>query len=98
MNLNKIFSSHMVFARQLPVRIYGEGAGRVEICFAGHKKTLISDEDKWMVEFPPMEYGGPYSMEVNFADRKIVLVYNDHTPSPLCLIIAYICSVCKKSK
>lgn len=26
-----------------------------------------------MVEFPPMEYGGPYSMEVNFIDRKIIL-------------------------
>lgn len=73
MNLDKIFSSHMVFARNLPVRIYGEGSGQVEICFAGHKKTLISDEDKWMLEFPPMEAGGPYCIEVNFIDRKIVL-------------------------
>ncbi len=73
MNLNKIFTSHMVFARHLPVRIYGEGSGLVKICFAGHKKTLISDEDKWMIEFPPMEYGGPYSMEVDFEDEKIVL-------------------------
>ena len=25
-----------------------------------------------MVEFPPMEYGGPYSIEVDFEDRKII--------------------------
>ena len=73
MKLNKIFTSHMVFARHLPIKIYGEGSGVVEIYFAGHKKTLISKKDKWMVEFPPMEYGGPYSMEVVFEDRQVVL-------------------------
>lgn len=73
MTLNKIFSSHMVFARRLPIRIYGEGSGVVQINFVGYKKILISEDDKWIVEFPPMEYGGPYSMEVIFEDEKIVL-------------------------
>ena len=63
----------MVFARNLPIRIYGEGFGKAEIHFAGQKKTVVSNESYWMVEFPAMEYGGPYSMEVIFDDDKIVL-------------------------
>lgn len=73
MNLNKIFTSHMVFSRNLPVRVYGEGKGRVEISFAGQKKSLVSDKDKWSVEFPPMKYGGPYSMEIDLDGKEIIL-------------------------
>ena len=73
MKLNKIFTSHMVFPRNLPIRIYGEGFGEVEILFAGHKKKTVSHENNWMVEFPAMEYGGPYSMTVIFEDNTIVL-------------------------
>lgn len=73
MKLNKIFTSHMVFPRNLPIRIYGEGFGEVEILFAGHKKKTVSHENNWMVEFPAMEYGGPYAMTVIFEDDTIVL-------------------------
>ena len=73
MKLNKIFTSHMVFARNLPIRVYGEGLGKVEIQFAGKTKTLNSENDNWLVEFEPMEYGGPYSMEVKFEDKTVVL-------------------------
>lgn len=73
MKLNKIFASHMVFARRLPIRVYGEGRGTVEICFAGQKKTLLSEDDCWAVEFPPMEYGGPYSMTVTLDGDSILL-------------------------
>ena len=73
MKLNKIFTSHMVFARNLPIRVYGEGLGNVEIQFAGKTKTLNSKNENWIVEFEPMEYGGPYSMEVKFDDNTVVL-------------------------
>ena len=73
MKLNSIFTSHMVFAKGLPIRIYGEGSGTVQVRFCGCKKTITSHEQKWLVEFPPMEYGGPYSMEVIFEDKTIVL-------------------------
>ena len=38
MKLNPIFRSHMVFAVGKPIRIYGEGAGKVEISFAAYSK------------------------------------------------------------
>ena len=73
MKLDKIFTSHMVFARNLPIRVYGEGNGTVKIQFAGLIKTAVSNDDKWIVEFPAMEYGGPYNMEVVFGEEKVVL-------------------------
>lgn len=73
MKLNSIFTSHMVLAKGLPIRIYGEGSGTVQVRFCGYQKTITSHEQKWLVEFPPMEYGGPYSMEVIFEDKTIVL-------------------------
>ncbi len=73
MKLNKIFTSHMVFAANKPIRIYGEGKGLVKISFAGCEKTILSDEDNWMVEFDPMAYGGPYNLEVDFPDGKEII-------------------------
>lgn len=73
MKLNRIFTSHMVFAAGLPIRIYGEGRGRAKISFAGRHRTVVSDNDSWIVEFPPMEYGGPYDMEIVFETESILL-------------------------
>lgn len=73
MKLNNIFNSHAVFAKGLPVRIYGEGKGTAEITFAGQKKTVVSEDEKWMTEFPAMEYGGPYTLEAAFEDKKVTL-------------------------
>ena len=73
MRLNKIFRSHMVFARNNPIRVYGDGYGTVSVCFAGNTKTITADKDKWLIEFSPMDYGGPYEMEVVLNGEKIVL-------------------------
>ena len=73
MKLNSIFTSHMVFAVGKPIRIYGEGKGSVEISFASHRKEIVSTSENWFVEFPPMEYGGPYEMRVVLEDETVVL-------------------------
>lgn len=73
MQLNKIFSSHMVFAKGLPIRVYGEGEGVAKITFAGKEKTVVANGDNWLIEFEPMEYGGPYVLEAVFEDSKVVL-------------------------
>ena len=52
----------MVFAAKLPIRIYGTGTGQASITFAGQAKTVVSHKAHWLVEFPPMEYGGPYTL------------------------------------
>ena len=73
MILNKIFRSHMVFARNCPIRVFGEGKGVVSVRFAGNFKTISSDKDEWMLELPSVEYGGPYEMEVILNGEQIVL-------------------------
>ena len=73
MQLNKIFASHMVFPAGKILRFYGEGAGVVSISFAGLVKTEHFTRENWCVEFPPMEYGGPYNVEVTLDGEKIVL-------------------------
>ena len=73
MELNKIFTSHMVFAAHKPIKIYGSGKGRAEISFAGEKTVCMSDSENWSIELPPMEYGGPYSMSVILENRSLIL-------------------------
>lgn len=73
MKLNPIFNSNMVFAANKPIRIYGDGNGLAEIEFAGVTKKVYSETDKWIAEFPAMQYGGPYELKVNFEETTVVL-------------------------
>lgn len=73
MKLNPIFRDHMVFAANLPIRIYGEGKGSVKIDFAGQTTSLISAEDSWFTELEPMTYGGPYTLTVTFETETVTL-------------------------
>ena len=73
MKLNQIFTSHMVFASGLPIRIYGTGAGEAEIVFAGETRRVISHENEWLVELPPMAYGVPYELVFASAGETVVL-------------------------
>ncbi len=73
MKLDPLFTSSMVFAANQPIRIYGEGCGEAVITFAGQTKNVTSDDGKWLVEFSPMEYGGPYMLTFAFDNEKTVL-------------------------
>ncbi len=73
MKLNPIFTSSMVFAANQPIRIYGEGCGDAVITFAGQTKNITSTDEKWLVEFPAMEYGGPYDLTFTSDDETTVL-------------------------
>lgn len=73
MKLNKIFTSHMVLPAHKTTSVYGEGKGKATVTFNGITKEIISESDAWRVEFPPMEYGGPYAMEIDLDGEKTVL-------------------------
>ncbi len=73
MKLNAIFASNMVFAANLPIRVYGEGSGTAEITFAGKVMTANSNGGFWMVEFPAMEYGGPYELQFKSENETVTL-------------------------
>lgn len=73
MKLSSIFTDHMVLQAHQPIRIFGEGKGNVTVSFLGKTASIFSKEEKWCIELPSMEYGGPYSMRINLDDEKIVL-------------------------
>lgn len=73
MKLGDIFSSSMVFAAKKPIRIFGEGSGEGVITFNGISKTVVSDGERWCVEFPAMEYGGPYELIFTAEGNTVVL-------------------------
>lgn len=73
MRLDPIFSSNMVFAAGLPIRIYGTGQGKGKVIFAGKSKSFVSEKNTWILEFPPMDFGGPYELKAVFDDTEVLL-------------------------
>lgn len=61
--LSSIFNSNMVFQANKPVRFFGNGNGQVEITFLGNTKTMTA-EGNWLIEFDPVSYGGPYTVDI----------------------------------
>lgn len=73
MILNKIFTDHMVFQANKPIRIFGEGFGEATVEFQGVVKTQYFNTDRWLIELPAMNYGGPYEMNISLNGQKILL-------------------------
>ena len=73
MKLNPIFTSGAVFAANQPIRIYGEGCGEAIVTFANQTKNVTAVDSKWLVEFPAMEYGGPYNLTFVADGKETVL-------------------------
>ncbi len=73
MKLNKIFSDHMIFQANKQIRVFGEGTGTVSLEFVGKKVTKSIATDKWVIELPALDYGGPYEMRVSLEDQIITL-------------------------
>ena len=73
MILNKIFTDHMVFQANKPIRIFGEGAGEITVEFQNIVETKSFKTDKWVLELPAMDYGGPYEMNILLNGEKISL-------------------------
>ncbi len=73
LKLDRLFTSHMVFAANLPVRFIGVGDGEAEVIFAHHRQTVASSNGKWLVELPPMSYGGPYTLTFCAGEDTVAL-------------------------
>lgn len=61
--LNSIFGSNMVLQANAPVRFFGDGCGKVAVTLDGAHKETEAD-GKWLIEFDPFDYGGPYDITV----------------------------------
>ncbi len=71
--LAPIFSDNMVFQANKPICVFGEGKGRVKVCFLG--KTYEKDclEEKWVIYLEAFSYGGPYEMYIALNTEEIFL-------------------------
>ena len=73
MKLSFVFTDHMVLQADIPIRIFGEGAGRAEVCFCGRHEAVESKGEIWVITLPAMSYGGPYEMTVRLNGEETVL-------------------------
>jgi sialate O-acetylesterase len=78
LKLARLFSDHLVFQRDKPIKIWGwaKPSERVEVSLLNRKNTVTANlEGKWIVELPAMPAGGPY--DVSIKTKEKILVIND---------------------
>ena len=69
----QLFSNHIVFQRDKPIRIWGysEPNEVIEVFFNAQKTTISANsEGKWMAELPAMPAGGPHDIRVKNKEKE----------------------------
>lgn len=67
LSVPSFFSDHMVLQREKPINIWGTAnAGeRISVTLGNAQKSTRTDKNgKWSVSLPPMQAGGPYTLNV----------------------------------
>lgn len=73
MTLHPIFSDGLILQAHQPIRIFGEGGGKVTASFCGITVEKEFCGTKWILELAPLDYGGPYQMNITMDGRTVVL-------------------------
>ncbi len=73
MKLDPLFCDNLIFAENMPVRVFGEGEGDVTVSFNESTKTVRAKDGKWLAELPACAPGGPYQLEINALDFHKVI-------------------------
>ncbi|MBP3381005.1 MAG: hypothetical protein J6L00_00040 [Clostridia bacterium] len=68
MPLHALFRSGMVLPAKTPFAVFGDGDSAVTVTFLEKTYTAEKTASGWTVALPPCAYGGPYTMDVTFAD------------------------------
>lgn len=73
-----VFSDHCVLQRNKPIRIWGtaDTDTTVEVSLNKYTVSCHVNEHDWLAEFPPMEAGGPYTLEVS-SDGNVYQCFKD---------------------
>ena len=74
--LNALFADHMVLQRDQPIPVYGtaNAGDEVEVRFNNINKYSVADHNgSWKILFPPMKFGGPYTIRVTTKQKKITI-------------------------
>jgi sialate O-acetylesterase len=65
--LPSVFSDHMVLQREMPVPVWGRATPGAEITVRLAVQSVATKADEsghWRIDFPPMNAGGPFNLEV----------------------------------
>ena len=74
LGVSPLYSDNMVLQRGRPIIIKGtaDRGARISVRFAGHKLSAVSGDDgRWSVEFPTMDAGGPFNLEISAGKEKL---------------------------
>jgi sialate O-acetylesterase len=72
----QLFSNHIVFQRDKPIKIWGfsEPNETIEVFFNAQKSVVqANSEGKWMAELPAMPAGGPHDIRVKNKEKEKTL-------------------------
>ena len=67
LSVPSFFSDHMVLQREKPINIWGTASAgeRISVTLGNAQKSTRTDKNgKWSVSLPPMQAGGPYTLNV----------------------------------
>ncbi|WP_084163912.1 sialate O-acetylesterase [Olivibacter sitiensis] len=73
--LPRLISDGMIIQRDMEIRIWGWASVGEEVAvdFNGIRRRSITDEQsQWIVTFPAMQAGGPYTMEIKASNRVLL--------------------------
>ncbi len=73
MQLAEIFCDGMIVQAGKPFRVFGTGGGTANITWQGRTEEIFSHGGDWCVEFPPLPYGGPYTLRVELPNETRIL-------------------------
>jgi sialate O-acetylesterase len=62
-----LFTDHMVLQKGVILPVWGtaDPGGKVSVSINGQKKTdVVLQDSTWRIDLDPMEYGGPYQMQI----------------------------------
>ena len=73
MELNKFFCNGAVLQANKPIRIFGTGVGAVSVEIDGLVGVTTGNGEDWLLEIPPHDYGGPYTMCVSLNGNEQII-------------------------
>lgn len=78
LKINGLYANNAVLQQKVPIPIWGkaEEGENITVSFAGHVRSAVTRNGKWMVEIPPVD-GGFTSYELTVTGSKQKLVLHD---------------------
>ena len=73
--LNPVFSDHMVLQEDKPLKIWGQAAvgEKINVALQSQKKSTVADaKGQWSVLLTPLKAGGPFVLTVSGKNKLVV--------------------------